>query len=242
MSQLDNHLRPSQDDHWIPLSDLMTGLMMMFLLVAIIYMVKVEADTKVIKELNSRTKDIVTQYRLVKNELYDDLKKEFEKDLVKWDAELLGDATLRFKSPEVLFDSGSAELKQKFKEILSDFFPRYIAILSSEKYRSAIQEIRIEGHTSSYWMSSTGDQDAYFLNMKLSQERTRSALEFVMKLPAVTDKDAWLRSHLTANGLSSSKLIRNSDGSESRSRSQRVEFRVRTNSEEQIDKIIETIR
>jgi hypothetical protein len=28
------------DDHWIPLSDLMTGLMMIFLLIAISYMIK----------------------------------------------------------------------------------------------------------------------------------------------------------------------------------------------------------
>ena len=36
----------SSEDHWIPLSDLMTGLMMMFLVVAIVFMVKVNKEAK----------------------------------------------------------------------------------------------------------------------------------------------------------------------------------------------------
>jgi outer membrane protein OmpA-like peptidoglycan-associated protein len=242
MSQLDGRYSSAQDDHWIPLSDLMTGLMMMFLLVAMIYMVKVEADNKVIKDLNLHTRDIVTKYQLIKSQLYQDLRKEFEKDLPKWNAELLPDSTLRFDSPEVLFDSGKADLKPMFANILMDFFPRYIAILSSSKYRDTIEEIRIEGHTSSYWQSSTSEQDAYFQNMKLSQERTRSALEFVMSLPQVANEIKWLEARVTANGLSSSKLIRKPDGTEDVARSQRVEFRVRTNSDKQIDRIIETLK
>jgi hypothetical protein len=36
----------AREEHWIPLSDLMTGLMMMFMLVAIIFMVQVDEETK----------------------------------------------------------------------------------------------------------------------------------------------------------------------------------------------------
>ena len=49
-----------------------------------------------------------------------------------------------------------------------------------------------------------------------------------MELPTLANQIRWLREHVTANGLSSSKLIRNPDGKENSSRSQRVEFRVRT--------------
>lgn len=34
----------SQEDHWVPLSDLMTGLMMIFMLVAIVFMIQVKRD------------------------------------------------------------------------------------------------------------------------------------------------------------------------------------------------------
>ena len=41
----------AKEDHWIPLSDLMTGLMMMFMLIAVMFMVKVEADAKKVKDI-----------------------------------------------------------------------------------------------------------------------------------------------------------------------------------------------
>jgi chemotaxis protein MotB len=47
---------------------------------------------------------------------------------------------------EVLFDTGKADLKLHFKQILQEFFPRYVGIIASPKYQGSIQEIRIEGH------------------------------------------------------------------------------------------------
>lgn len=224
-----------KEEHWIPLSDLMTGLMMMFMLIAVIFMVKVEADAQ-------KVKDIAIIYDEMKARLYIDLKKEFESDLSAWGAELDPDLTMRFKEPEVLFDTGKDSLKPRFVEILDDFFPRYVKILASETYRSSIEEIRIEGHTSSIWNGSTTTEDAYFLNMALSQSRTRSVVQHALTRPQVSADQDWLRQHLTANGLSSSKLVRNFDGSENRDGSQRVEFRVRTNADERIEEILKTVQ
>ena len=106
------------------------------------YMVKVEAASQHIRE-------IAILYERMKVELYDDLKKEFEKDLPRWGAELDRDSTIRFKEPDVLFAIGSSDLKNNFKSILDDFFPRYVHILDSDKYRDAVEKIRIEGHPSS---------------------------------------------------------------------------------------------
>jgi outer membrane protein OmpA-like peptidoglycan-associated protein len=228
----DRHPAPEQT-HWIPLADLMTGLMMVFLLVAITYMVKVEAASQ-------NRRDIAVLYERMKIELYEDLRRQFEKDLPKWGAEIDSDSTIRFKEPDVLFPIGSSDLKGNFKSILDDFFPRYVYILSSDKYRDAVEEIRIEGHTSSIWSNLPSDQ-AYFQNMKLSQDRTRSTLQYVLALPApaVRNDLPWLRGRITANGLSSSKTIKRPDGFEDYERSQRVEFRVRTDAESRIVRIIE---
>src|SRR5438132_1331506 len=227
----DRHRAPKQT-HWIPLADLMTGLMMVFLLIAITYMVKVEAASRHIRE-------IAVLYERMKVELYNDLKKEFENDLPRWGAEFDRDSTIRFKEPDVLFPIGRSDLRNNFKIILDDFFPRYVYILDSDKYSDAVEEIRIEGHTSSIWSNLPSDQ-AYFQNMKLSQDRTRSSLQWVLALPAVRDDLPWLRGRITANGLSSSKAIKRPDGSEAYDRSQRVEFRVRTDAESRIARIIET--
>src|SRR5262249_29612127 len=156
-----------------------------------------------------------------------DLEREFHDDLPKWGATLNPDLSIRFREPDVLFDTGRDILKPRFLAILREFFPRYVRILTQKEYRGSIEEIRIEGHTSSFWNGSASTDNAYFLNMALSQARTRSALQYVLTLPAVETEREWLRAHLTANGLSSSKLIERTDGTEDAEASQRVEFRVR---------------
>ena len=65
-------------------------------------------------------------------------------------------------------------------------------IIRSDKFKHAIKEIRIEGHTSKFWKDST-PSEAYFLNMGLSQERTRSTLKFIMSLPVFKDDEEWFR-------------------------------------------------
>jgi outer membrane protein OmpA-like peptidoglycan-associated protein len=223
-----------QETHWIPLADLMTGLMMVFLLVSIVYMVKVEADS-------NQLKHIATDYSALRLQLYEDLHAEFADDLPKWGAEIDRNMTIRFKEPDVLYDTGSDNLKPRFEAILDDFFPRYVRILTSEKYRDSIKEVRIEGHTSSLWANSTSPQDAYFKNMALSQARTRSVLQYVMALNAVAADLPWLRSYVTANGLSSAKPVENADGTEDMARSQRVEFRVRTDADARIAEMLDAL-
>src|SRR6266702_4711484 len=170
-----NSVAVGEESHWIPLTDLMTGLMVIFLLIAVSYMMQVEADA-------ARIKNVAIAYSEIKDALFEDLNKEFRLDLPKWKAQLLkNDLTIRFSEPEVLFATGSTELKPEFQAILQDFFPRYVRILTSPKYRDSISEVRIEGHTSSDW-NGVAAGDAYFLNMELSQARTRSTLAYVLNL------------------------------------------------------------
>ena len=228
---LDQSAKGGREDHWIPLADIMTGLMMMFLLVALVFMIKVQTDA-------DKISDIAVLYDQTREDIYRDLQHEFHNDLPKWGATLSPDLSIRFREPDVLFDTGRDDLKPRFASILSDFFPRYIRILAKPKYRGTIEEIRIEGHTSSFWNGSATVENAYFLNMALSQARTRSALQYVLTLPAVASEREWLKAHLTANGLSSSKLIHRLDGTEDQEASQRVEFRVRTNADARLAQML----
>jgi outer membrane protein OmpA-like peptidoglycan-associated protein len=234
----------AKEEHWIPLSDLMTGLMMMFMLVAIVFMVKVEGEAVVTKELKAKAEEqarriqrIAVLYDDMRNDLFRSLLLEFKGDLEKWRADIDSDLTIRFREPEVLFDSGKSDLKPKFIEILNDVFPRYVKILGLAQYRDSIEEVRIEGHTSSYWMGLSSDQ-AYFKNMELSQARTRSTLEYVLTNTRVFGFERWIKSLLTANGLSSSKPRFNADKTANPIASQRVEFRVRTNADVRMAEIL----
>lgn len=228
-------LSSQQEAQWISLSDLMTGLMMLFMLIAVAFMLKVQAD-------EAKRRHEAEQYRQIREELYRDLYAAFKDRLPEWNAVLTEDLILSFQGPEVLFDTGKTDLKLRFRHILQDFFPPYVQIITSPKYKTSIQEIRIEGHTSSDWNGAIGTEEAYFQNMELSQGRTRSTLRFVLKLPEVQKDIDWLRRNVTANGLSSSHLKMKPDGTEDIDRSKRVEFRILTDAEAKIEKILEVAR
>ncbi|WKN33795.1 OmpA family protein [Porifericola rhodea] len=220
------------ESQWISISDLMSVLMMIFLFIAISYMINV-------MEEQERIKEIAVAYNELQDQLYQDLNKEFKDDLEDWNASIdRKTLSVKFESPEVLFEQGSDVLRDEFRIILLDFFPRYINILTSEKYIDNIDEIRIEGHTSSEWSSNSFPQEAYIGNMKLSQDRTREVLAYVLLLDQVKGKRNWIKNKVTANGLSSSKLVFTDENEEDKVRSRRVEFRVKTNAEQQIVKIL----
>lgn len=219
-----------QDEHWISMSDLMAGLMMVFLFISVAFMryVQVERD---------KVKEVAVAYQNSQVALYEELSREFESDLIQWDAEV-DQATLefRFNSPEVLFDTGQNSLKPQFKVILNSFFPRYLSVIKN--FKKDISEIRIEGHTSSVWSSSSSGDVAYFNNMELSQGRTRSVLQYVYSMPEVTDEREWIKGKFAAVGFSSSQLVFQENGQEDVERSRRVSFKILTNAETQIRKII----
>lgn len=220
-----------QEGHWVAVSDLMAGLMMVFMLVAVVFMIDAEVE-------KDKIRDVAILYDHLRQELYSDLLDEFEQDLPKWGAELDKDLTFRFNDSELLFDQGEAVIKQKFQIILADFFPRYTDIITNEKYRNDILEVRIEGHTSSGWHNAVDADDAYIRNMDLSQQRTRSTLGYVLTLQKVKQNNQWLKSHLTANGLSSAKVVVDAQGIENPKASRRVEFKVRTDADSRIATIL----
>lgn len=222
------------EEHWVAVSDLMGGLMMVFLLISVIYLVQLEIQSQKIK-------DVALLYDRLRTQLYQDLKTEFADDLPRWGAEVKRDLSFQFYNTEVLFAHGSDDIKPSFREILDDFFPRYVAIIMSDKYREDILEVRIEGHTSSDW-GSAGDPDvAYIKNMALSQARTRTTLAYLLELESVLPDKPWLTRFVTANGLSSSKLVFDQDGHEDGIRSRRVEFRLRTDAESRIATILDVL-
>ena len=198
------------EENWISISDLMAGLMMVFLFIAIIFL-RQEVSVPIIED-----------------KIYEALYEEFEDDLEAWNAEIKReDLTIRFLSPDILFETGKAELKPRFKVILEDFIPRYITLLATN-FSDEIYKIRIEGHTSSEWAGANTENEAFIRNMDLSQTRTRTVLEYSINLHRVQYLAPWMRSKVSAHGLSSAHLIY-IDGVEDKRASKRVEFKVISN-------------
>jgi outer membrane protein OmpA-like peptidoglycan-associated protein len=223
----------SDSEHWMGISDLMAGLMMVFLFIAISYMRYVHVKQEDIKQ-------VATAYQEGQVAIYESLVSEFEADLEQWDAKIDEESlSFEFQSPEVLFSQGEIALKEQFKEILNDFFPRYLEVLRA--HRGVINEVRIEGHTSSIWNSGTSDDQAYFNNMWLSQGRTRSVLSHVYFIPSVRSERDWVKRYVAAVGFSSSRLVTN-DGVEDQEKSRRVTFRVITDVDIQMRTILEKVQ
>ncbi|MEX0584714.1 MAG: hypothetical protein WEB07_03035, partial [Natronospirillum sp.] len=64
-------LEQENDEHWLSVSDLMAGLMMVFLLLSVVFMVNAERE-------RSTVTDVAVLYERLRLELYQDLLAEFE--------------------------------------------------------------------------------------------------------------------------------------------------------------------
>lgn len=209
----------SEDTQWLPMSDLMSGLMILFLFIAVSFILN--------------TKRVAENYEDNQEKIYHALHQEFEPNLDEWKAKIdKGSLTFIFTDPEVLFQTGRSDLQQRFKAILAEFFPRYMKVVA--EYQHSISEVRIEGHTSSEWSDLVSDDIAYFENMRLSQDRTRSVLEYAYNLASVQTYRDWIKKNVSAVGMSSSKLIFDHNGKEDKTASKRVTFRIMTNAEAQL--------
>ena len=222
-----------KSSHWISISDMMSGIMMIFVMIAVAFMVTLENEKKQLEIQNEKMKILAQNYSNLQQELYEDLMEEFGKDLKKWDAFIDEDTTIRFQKQDILFGLGQKKVKERFQNILDDFFPRYIAILYREKYRDSIEEIRIEGHTSKDWEGAQSLERRYLGNAELSQERSFQVLKYCFSLASIASKREWLIGLLRANGVSFAKPLSSDE------LSRRVEFQASFKANEQILKILQ---
>jgi len=236
--------------HWISISDMMSGLMMVFLFIAVSYMIDVDEQKKEISDKNEKVDKIVSTYEDTQKYILRDLQnllEELKKDNLKWGVEIDGQKLLiTFNSKDkVPFEQNSYEISDEFKtEVLEKFVPKYFNILY--KYKDSVEEIKIEGHSSEEGKNENhpDPEGDYLYNMKLSHDRARSVLEYILNLETgeMSKKRDWIRKNVTASGLSSSRLVKGIDKKDTQKKSRRVEFRVKTNADTQIMKIIEELK
>jgi outer membrane protein OmpA-like peptidoglycan-associated protein len=173
---------------------------------------------------NPEAKKAVPQTMPPATAIYRALLEEFNHDLPRWSADINPlSLTVNFRNPKISFAVGRSLLPSTYESILADFFPRYLRVLN--KFANSIEAISIEGYTSSEWTNSDSIDGAYLNNMALSHERTRAVLEYCLQLSTIAPYKDWLRKILTANGLSSSRVIIE-NGTEIHESSRRVEFRI----------------
>ena len=225
---------------WMSVSDLMTGLMVIFLFVSIAYMHRAQ-------QLNKEKELMLSDYVDTKQQLRDKLEMEFRQEIGQGTMAIGNDLTMRFTKAESLFGRGDWHITPQFASMLSAVIPSYLQILLADSLRNSIKEIRIEGHTDTIPFPAL-DADPYMANLKLSQNRARSVIEYIRNMPEYTrlseedrkQVDFWL----TANGYSYSRAL-NHDGEFAKdvneidcAKSRRVEIRLITDDYRVLENLI----
>jgi len=234
----------SNESNWISFSDIMTGLMVIFMFISISYIVEVQKKQK--------ERDIIfEEFKATKEQLYAELENEFKDDFKEWQVELDKDLSIKFTNPEVLFESGQTSIRPYFSQILTEFLPRYFSILMQEKYKKRIAEIRIEGHTDNV-PAQKFDSDPYIGNIMLSQLRSAQVLKYFRNMDYYkslsTIDEQRLQFWITANGLSYGRTLDDNKQMTALSGkpanndfSRRVEFRIITTSETLVEEVLKEI-
>lgn len=222
---------------WMSVSDLMTGLMVIFLFVAIAYMIRVRDD--------------ISEYKDTKEEIYNNLKNKFtDGEIANGTISVNPDLSMRFLQATTQFASGQRTLPESFEQTLDTIMPKYLDVLVNlnDTLKSKLKEIRIEGHTDDVGFPQI-DKDPYRANLILSQERARNVLFYILDIidtKGYSETDKLLLQHLlTANGYSYSRALDSSGNEIFRTqnkidddKSRRVEIRIITDEKAVLEKLI----
>lgn len=186
---------------WISVSDIMTGLMVIFLFIAIAYIIEsqrkqytldkaadslgiphdsiystvitLEKVATSLREKQDSITRILARYHNNRGAIYRRIREELGEDFQAWGAQIDSTAlTIRFNGEATKFAPSSDYLSRGFKRVLDDFLPRYLAIVTDPDFREDILEIKIEGHA---FNSGQG----YTTILQGSQNRARNVLLYV---------------------------------------------------------------
>ena len=129
----------------------------------------------------------------------------------------------------VLFETGSASIRQEGQDLLNSFIPVYLDVLLRPEYADYLGEIIIEGHT---------DTDgAYESNLKLSQNRALQVALYCLNMPSLSAaQKTKLQEIMTATGRSESDPVY-VNGVEDKNASRRVEFKFSLKDSEMIEEM-----
>ncbi|OQY38526.1 MAG: hypothetical protein B6229_05715 [Spirochaetaceae bacterium 4572_7] len=240
-------MNSSEDSEWISFSDIMTGLMIVFLFISISYMQQVKKEQQ-------QKDEIFEKYQSIKTSIYNDLSKSFSSGFEQWKMEIEPDLSIKITDASALFEAqlvtDDVRLKSEFKIFLGQFTPIFFEIILNPLYADKIAEVRIEGHTGISAASYEFENDYYQNMIVLSQKRSNKVLEYMMSLDSYAElsdeQKNRLRFFMTSNGLAYGKAL---DGNGeykfyskkviNEIKSMRVEFKIVTNSADVIDRWVE---
>jgi len=204
---------------WITMSDLLLGLMIIFLILFIMSMVGF-SQAKVAEQSAQTEMAEKLAKELVNNKI------DVNIDKMSGQVEI---------SDLELFDIGSAKLSAKGKAYLDKFFPIYIdTIFSNPEVSDKVENLIIEGHTDSQMFRGLNSADEqYTKNLELSSMRATEVANYVFKTNYNKKYSKKLHKVLIVEGKSNTEPIL-TNGKEDFNKSRRVELEIRMKAGENV--------
>jgi flagellar motor protein MotB len=210
--------RPGSDHLAHSFTDLMTSLMVIFILLLLVFM------------NNQASVNSVTAQSLM-TELRRQLEPEgFKREDIRIDPRDPSTILLTMLDAQLTFQPNSHDLQPEGERFLDTRMPKLAAALCSDQYRNAVEAVVIEGHSDSAPYRGASPEESQARNLKLSQERSMEVVE--KTLAALSDSPAsrsCLLEKISASGRGEQDLA------ETAGKSRRAVIKIRVNAERAVD-------
>ncbi len=198
---------------WITYSDLMSGLLLVFVLLMVVAMTHYAEFNRKKTEVLKNQEERLKSFRELQIKLIGNLEEAFQDETVSIDTTT---GVLQIGSG-ILFGENESELRPEGQERLTRIFDAYIKVILDDQFSDFIKQIEIEGHTNT--------NGTYLHNLQLSQQRALTVMRELLD-HAGKDHDR-LQKLVIAGGRSFSNLIYDENGQEDQIRSRRIEIKFR---------------
>ncbi|SDI37636.1 Outer membrane protein OmpA [Halanaerobium congolense] len=210
--------------YWLSYSDLMAALLIIFILILAYNILQFKVSQEELEAIQVQIKEIDQT-----NKVIDKLEKEFGEEIeINEDT---GDIVVK---SDILFDFDEYELKEKGKNFLEDFIPRYLDVMIGDKeIKDNLYRILVVGHT-----DAKGD---YLYNLELSQLRALEVVNYIFSEQIKTPYKKEVEKYIEAIGRSETEVKKSDNGEILSDESRRVEFKFELRTLEKIKKALEGI-
>jgi len=190
MRFLKNRRNSQEENHfWISISDLMTSLLFVFILILTYMILEYQDKQDIVQEnINILKKKIELAQKKIesfeknvnaRSELLKKLQLNLQKKKINVEIDI-DEGAMRI-TKERLFDSSKANIREDKVWIIQEVANEILGLISQNKYKKAINTIYIEGHTDNVKLN-TNKCGLRWTNMELSAQRAINTFLLMDKL------------------------------------------------------------
>jgi chemotaxis protein MotB len=228
-----NHSHGEDGHYYISISDLMTSLLFIFILILAYMMLSFVQKQE---QLNDEIKKLEQNIE-ARKDLLQSLKDELLKEKIKVDIDK-ENGNMRLKS-DLLFSSGSADISEEGKRQIGEIAKILVLKLKEQKYLTAIDTVFIEGHTDNVPIRVLNRCRPLWSNKELSAQRainTFSEMNLETNDEILSLKNIKEKSLFSYSGYADTRPLCLENTNECRNKNRRIEFYFTVNTPE-INKI-----